>query len=161
LIRVSRLLNRPVICANKQAGFLQSVILDEAQRQIESLIIVCGLRGKSVVPARAISAISEEFILAAHIQKYTRGDERRSPCFIRDTSGLLVGRVSDYALNEETLKISAIEMIRGYLPAERRMRIWLFSYTVSETRLGELVVPLIQGLESMNQKEENACEYQQ
>ena len=154
VIRLSKLLNRAVICADIQAGFLQNVVLDESQKNVESLIVANGLRGKRVVPAQAITAVCAEFILVNAMQKYARGIERKNPSFVRDSCGLLIGRITDHALDENTLQISAIEMVRGYLPSERRQKIWLFTYTVSDSGSGELNVPVIENPESIDWKEE-------
>ncbi len=159
LIRVSGLRNRPVICQNRQTGFVQSLALNAAQTKVDALIVARGMRGKCTIPASAVQAITPEFILASHVRKYERRDEQASTQFVRDTSGLLVGRVSDYAVDEETLQIEAIEILRGYLPGERKDSVWLFSYAVSEIRDTELTVPVFQGFESIDEKEESACAY--
>lgn len=44
------------------------------------------------------------------VQRYKRKYEA-SPCsFVRDASGLLCGRVTDYALDDETFAVQAFEM---------------------------------------------------
>lgn len=160
VIRASRLLNRSVICSNKQIGVLQSIAFDKTLKKVEFLIIARGIRGKCISPANEISALSEEFILVASTQKYSRRIEEKKPSFARDTSGLLIGRTTDYAFDEHTMEVRAIEITRGYLPIERNKRVWLFSYIAHEKEPNELLVPLICDIESIKPKEESSCDYQ-
>lgn len=159
LIRASRLLNQSVICANKQAGFLQNIAFDKALKKVEFLIITRGIRGKCISPAGGISALSDEFILVTDIQKYSRRIEEKKPCFVRDTSGLLIGKTIDYAIDEHTMEVRAIEITRGYLPLERNKKVWLFTYTVNENESGELLVPPIHNIESSEQRGGISCDY--
>ena len=108
---MSILRNFSVICGHRQIGLLQNVSLDEAQKQVLALIVSCGIRGKRVILPKSIEAIGRGFIIARDIQRYNRAQETTPCLFIRDTSGLLCGRVTDYAVNEATLAIEAVEMI--------------------------------------------------
>lgn len=143
MIRMSSLRNCPVICQNRQIGFLQSATLDDRQIEVRALVVARGLRGKCILPAKAVEMISREFILAAYTQKYDRQCEANAYGFVRDTDGLLIGRTTDYALDDTTLSIAAIEVRRGYLPPESHERIWFFSYVAGEN--GELTVPAAAG----------------
>ncbi|MDO5299095.1 MAG: hypothetical protein Q4F18_06675 [Clostridia bacterium] len=152
MVRMSILRNYPVICGKKQLGLLQSISLDTAQKRVCALIVSCGMRGKRVVLPEDVESIADGFILAGRSQKYKRGLET-SPCvFVRDTTGLLAGRVTDYAIDEQTLGIEAIEMIPGYLPAERRNRLWMYAYVRPESA-PELTVPACLGSELIFSRE--------
>lgn len=160
MVRMSILRNIPVICENKQLGLLQSISLDSAQKRVLALIVSCGMRGKRVVLPEHVLSIADGFILADEVQKYKRAYETQLCSFVRDTTGLLCGRVGDYALCEETLCVAAIELIPGYLPGESRNRIWLFVYERPNEEAGELLVPISLGSELILSKEEvKSCVY--
>ena len=127
MIRMSALRNVPVICGEKQLGLLQAVSLDEAQKRVCALIISCGLRSKRMVLPEAVLSIADGFILAKRAEKYRRSMEKTPCAFVRDSTGLLCGRVTDYAL-DESLNVQAVEIMPGYWPSERRSRIWAFTW---------------------------------
>lgn len=160
MVRMSILRNYPVICGKKQLGLLQNVSIDAAQKKVCALIVSCGMRGKRVILPEHVLSIADGFILADQVEKYKRSAETAPCVFIRDTTGLLCGRVTDYAIDEKTLAIEAIEMIPGYLPAERRSRLWMFAYARSDETAGELTVPVCLGSELIFSREgTEACAY--
>ena len=93
MIRMSILRNFSVICGHRQIGLLQNASLDEAQKQVLALIVSRGIRGKRVILPESIEAIGRGFIIARDVQRYNRAQETTLCTFIRDTSGLLCGRV--------------------------------------------------------------------
>lgn len=161
MIRMSMLRNCPVICHERQIGLLQSISLDRAQKTVQALIVAGGLKGKCVIPAGGILAMTREFILVSHHEKYTRSSENTPFRFVRDTTGMLIGRVTDYLLDEKDLRVVSLEVMRGYLPGERRVRIWTYAYCASSRRADEAIVPFSFSLEPPDQREEAcACEFQ-
>lgn len=162
LIRVSVLRNFPVICDHRQIGLMQGVSLNEAQNQVRALIVSCGIRGKKLVFPDDIAAFGDSFILIRKASRYVRSYEASSGAFVRDTTGLLCGRVTDYAMDESTLEIQAVEMIPGYTGRERRCRIWVYTYVHSEHHALELSIPACIGSELRLTREGNeACAYRQ
>ena len=157
---MSILRNLPVICGHRQIGLLQSVSLNEAQNRVLALIVSCGIRGKRIIRPDSIEAVDQTFILVRDTQRYKRTQEA-PPCrFIRDTSGLLCGRVTDYAIDEQTFDVQAVEMTAGYLGQARRRRLWVYAYQRSENHVEELVVPACLGSELIFAREGNeACAY--
>ena len=155
MIRMSILRNFSAICGHRQIGLLQNASLDEAQKQVLALIVSCGIRGKRVILPESIEAIGRGFIIARDVRRYNRAQETTLCTFIRDTSGLLCGRVTDYAVNEATLAIEAVEMIPGYLGSARKKRIWVYDYQRSENHAEELIVPACLGGELTLTKEGN------
>ena len=153
LVRMSVLRNYPVISGNRQIGLLQSISLDEAQKRVCALIVSCGFRGKRVLLPQDVQSIADGFILASGTQKYRRELET-APCqFVRDSAGLLAGRITDYAIDEKSLCIQAIEMMPGYLPREQRIRIWVYAYARPDSAAPELIVPSSLGSELNYTKE--------
>lgn len=133
MVRISALRNRPVVFENRQIGFLQSVSLDQAQKRVQALIISRGLRGKCAILPADVTSISDQFILAERISRFDRSYETGLCGFARDTTGILVGRITDYALRENSMTVSAIEIMPGFLPPESRIRIWIFTYQRQNT----------------------------
>ena len=141
MIRMSALRNTPVICCSRQIGLLQSISLDEARKRVHALVVSCGMRGKRVVLREHVQAIADGFILADQADKYKRIYEKAGSPFVRDTTGMLAGCVTDYAVDEGTLEILAVEIMPGYWPPASRQRLWAFAYHRSEDPDGGLIVP--------------------
>ena len=157
---MSILRNFPVICGHRQIGLLQSASLNEAQKQVLALIVSCGIRGKRVILPESIEAIGKGFIIVRDVQRYRRIQETTPCSFIRDTSGLLCGRVTDYALDDETFAVQAFEMSPGYLGKARRTRLWIYDYRRSESHAEELIIPALLGHELTFAREGNEeCAY--
>ena len=143
---MSILRNFPVVLGQRQIGLLQSVSLNEAQNQVLALIVSCGIRGKRVILPESVEAIGKGFVVVRGVQRYKRKYEA-SPCsFVRDASGLLCGRVTDYALDDETFAVQAFEMSPGYLGKARRTRLWIYDYRRSESHAEELIIPALLGM---------------
>jgi len=155
MIRFSVLRNYPVICGSKKIGLLQSMYVDEEQTQVVALMITCGFRGRKWVHARHILAVSECFILIACTDRLDMNSKTQLYPFVRDTSGRLLGRIVDYAIDEQDFEILAVEMMGGYLPCERRQRTWIYEYKHSNPESNELIVPAELGLEPRSIKEED------
>ena len=141
MVRMSALRNTPVICCSRQIGLLQSISLDAARKRVHALVVSCGLRGKRVVLGEYVQAIADGFILAEQTEKYKRIYEKSGSPFVRDTTGMLVGCVMDYVVDEETLDILAIEVMPGYWPPASRQRFWAFDYHSADDPDGGLIVP--------------------
>lgn len=158
MVRMSALRNMPVILGKVRLGLVQSVGLDEARKRVQALIVSCGIRGKRVILPESVLSIGDGFILAEVSRRYHRSDEP-SPCpFVRDSAGLLVGLVTDYALDEKTLDVVAVEMKPGHL--SRMGRLWMYSYARQDAGSLELTIPACMGSELIGVREETeACEY--
>ena len=158
MVRMSALRNMPVILGKVRLGLVQSVGLDEARKRVRALIVSCGIRGKRVVSRESVLSIGDGFILVGDSRRYHRSDEP-SPCpFVRDSAGLLVGLVTDYALDEKTLDVVAVEMKPGHQP--RLERLWMFSYARQDADALELTIPVCMGSELIGVREGmESCEY--
>ena len=137
---MSTLRNVPVVLGQQRIGLLQSVCFDKELKRICALIVSGGVHGKRIVQAQHVRIITREFILVDCWAKHTRSDKQQISFFVRDTTGLLIGRVTDYAIETEAMRISAIEIVPGYLPRDLRKRTWICEYTFSE-HLGEVSIP--------------------
>ena len=132
--------NFPVIQEERQVGLLQSIRFDSARKRVCALVVSCGMRGKCVVPAQRVRMIADGFILIDGMEKYRRTDQQETWPFIRDTSGLLIGRIVDYAIDKRTMEVYAIECIQGYWFSDCTCRVWIYEYT-SMNVPDECIVP--------------------
>lgn len=149
MVRMSSLRNYPVICRDKQVGLLQNICLDAAQKRVYALIVSCGICGKRVVLPEDIVSLSNGFILVNQVRRYRRSFETASSTFVRDSTGLLVGYVTDYAIEESRMQVAALEMRTGYL--NRTNKYWVFTYTQTQSK--ELCIPACMGSELIGLKE--------
>lgn len=140
MMRVSVLRNSPVICQGKQIGLLQNVNLDMAQKRVDALVISCGIRGKKIAYTDDVKSIADGFILVNSIDKFRRSHKQSLHTFVRDSLGLLTGRVTDYAVSKDGMRIIAVEIRLGYFLPERKIRIWVYDYSYNELT-GEMIVP--------------------
>jgi len=156
MIKMSMIRNCPVVCAQKQIGLVQSLVMDSARIRVQALIVSGGLKGKRILPVQLILAIADDYILAKGFRNYKRSAEPALSSFVRDSKGHLVGYVTDYAFDERTFQMLAIEMITGYLPKERRNRIWLYTYHC--TTASDMIIPTPLNSEPIfSRKEEKSC----
>ena len=142
MIRMSMLRNVPVIEGEKQIGFFQSICFDQARKRVRAFVISSGMHGKRVVEAQHICLIANQFILVDGWSRYHRTDKQQTLLFVRDTSGCLIGCVTDYAIEETTMEVLAIEMVSGYLSKEGRMKDWIYVYSFAANS-DELCIPAI------------------
>lgn len=154
LIRMSKLRNMPVVYADRQIGILQGVCLEQSRKRVCAFVISSGLRGKRIVPTTCLRMIAEQFILIDGWCKYRRSDEQRGVLFVRDTTGLLIGHVTDYALDEKTMEILAIEVLTGYFPKECRDKEWHFAFSISQ-EMDAWIIPAYLHNQSCISKEGN------
>lgn len=142
MVILSMLQNTPVIEGSRQIGLLQGISLDPTQKRVRALIVSRGFRGKCLIPREDILSVSNGFILAGSLQRFSRKFDRIGCAFVRDTDGRLIGRVTDYAINPISFQLTAIAFSPGSLPPECFVRIWAYAF---EHRIGEphtITVPI-------------------
>lgn len=135
LIRMSALRNVPVVLGERQIGLFQDACFDRARKRVYALIVSGGMHGKRIVAAQHVLMLAREFILIDGWSKYRRKNKQQNLPFVRDDTGTLVGRVTDYAIDEKTLDVLALELVPGYLPAENQQKIWMFAYRAAGDEL--------------------------
>lgn len=154
MFRMSMLRNIPVICGEQQIGIFQSACFDKTRKRVCAFVISSGLHGKRVVSASHIRLIGRGFILVDDWSRYKRLDEQQTSLFVRDTTGLLVGRITDYAIDQESMEIIAIEVLPGYFPKEICIREWMYACSFSE-EANAWIIPVILQNQSCISKEGN------
>lgn len=134
--------NAPVVLSDSRIGFLQSVCFDPTRKTVCALIVAGGLHGKRIVRTENVHMIADGFILVNGHEKYHRERKQQMLPFVRDVTGRLAGRVTDYAVGRKTLDVIAIEVTPGYLPAENRNKVWVYAYSYNPEH-DELSMPII------------------
>ena len=147
MIRLSKLRNYPVVIGQKKLGLLHSVSLDKAQKRVYALIVTRGMRSKCIVLPDDVQAVSDGFILARRFAPYKKSMEEDRSVFVRDTSGMLVGRIADCMLDETDFRVIAFLMQTGY-SLHQRDCVWVYTYTRSE-HASELIIPACLGSEQV------------
>jgi len=155
MIRMNSLRNLPVICNGKQIGLMQEITLDDKQKQVNSLVVSCGIRGKRIIARNQIVSIANGFILAKNAEKYRYISGTNTYRFVRDTTGLLTGRIIDYALDRNTLQVYAIEIQTGYVKHSMHRKIWVYDYGQCRENRYELIIPASLGSELIISEEVN------
>jgi len=64
------------------------------------------------------------------------------PClFVRDSFGTLVGRITDYAIDDADFRVVALEMVNGYNMRRPKETYWIYDYTCCDPKSMELCTP--------------------
>ena len=152
--------NTPVVFNQRQIGLLQDACFDQTRKRVYAFVVSCGLRGKRLVPVQHVVLIGEAFILIDGFEKYHRTDKQQTTWFVRDTMGLLVGRVMDYAIDKQSMEVLAVEIVPGYGLRATRSCIWVYTYGIVMNGLMELSIPLnLSSQPCMFREGEDECGY--
>lgn len=149
MLRMSSLPGRPVILGQRRLGLLQNVLVDAAQKRVRALIVGRGFLGKCVVLPEAIVSITQDFMLVDGTRRFDRRLEPSGCLFVRDTQGLLVGRVTDFALEDGA--VVAAEICGGYGKAAPRF--WCYRFYPMQGHPDELMIPALLGRELIHSSE--------
>lgn len=157
MIRMSQLRNTPVILGEHQIGIFQSMLFDQTRKRVCAFVISGGMRGKKIVSVQHICALGEDFVLVDGWCRYRRSDKQQIAPFVRDTTGLLVGRVTDYAIDKKTWEVIAVEVLSGYLPHDWQAKSWMYEYCFAADS-DELCTPsVLYNQPSFSGEEYEAC----
>lgn len=160
MFRVNAVRNVPVIMGNKRIGLMMGLHFDLHAKRATEMVVACGLRGKRRIECKYVTGITDEFILVDDTAKSAPERGRINKAFAFDTTGLLVGSVSDYAVDESSMSILASEVTTRYHPGTYSRQIWVFDYEYIKT--GEILLPASIGCELIGtKKEEEICAWQQ
>jgi len=150
--------NTPVICEDCQIGIFQSVCFDKARKRVCAFVISSGLRGKRIIPIQHVRMIGNGIILIDGWKKYRRMDVQQTSLFVRDTTGLLAGRITDYAIDCESMEILAIEVLSGYHRKEICKRTWMYAYSFSEEADAWIIPVILHSQPSISKGGNQTCE---
>jgi len=146
MLKMSVLRNTPVIMNQKMIGVVQSLHLDMMQKRVCALSISCGLRGRRFIIPADVQNLANGFIIASKVYRRGQIESHHPTLFVRDSTGILVGCVTDYAISEKDMQLEAIEMRMGFLPREYRIRLWVIDFSYHPSK-HEIIVPVSLGCE--------------
>ena len=159
VIRVSAMRNMPVVMGERQVGLFHEACFDQTRKRVCAFVVSCGMRGKKIVSTPHIRGIADGFILIDARDRYRHSDGQSTSVFVRDTSGLLVGRITDYAIEPSTMEVMAMEMILRYSLRQNANRVWIYAYNQVQDG-DELSIPLDLSSQLLFSREENdICGY--
>ena len=136
-------LGLPVICGGKNLGRVSYVLPDDALRAVSGVYLYCGLTGSRFIGCDQLELIGDVAVLAHSSGK--RLQQNRPPLFRRALlpDGSRIGAITDVLLGENTLRIEALELSRGYLDDLTGGRAHVEQYTVQKN--GDVIVELMKG----------------
>lgn len=157
---MNSLRNTPIIMENKRIGLLSGMIFDLRDKRAKDIVAACGLRGKRRIDCQHIMTLADGFILVDDTTRSRLQLNCSKKVFAFDTSGVLIGCISDYAIDESSMRIIAVEVTTGYYPGKYMRRIWVFDFEYINSE--EILLPASIGYELMDLKKgENMCVWQQ
>ena len=112
---LKKLVGMPVIVGGKAAGSVMRGVLTEDGRALRGIVLRGGLRGTRWLPREQIELVGKLSVIA-------RGRPHRLPKAadyrlfrVSSADGARLGIVTDALINEETLRVSALEISGGPL----------------------------------------------
>ncbi len=146
---LKKMVGLPVIVNGKAAGSVLRGVLTEDGRCLRGIVVRGGLKGARWIPREQIELVGKLSVIAG-------GRPRRVPKAaeyrlfrVSDPDGARLGVVTDALINEETLRVSALEISGGPLDDLLSGRWYATAFhvqTAGET--GHVTVPL--GREEVN-----------
>ena len=139
MTRANRLIGLPVILDGAKIGVVDQLDFSPDARQISALTVQTnGLKSGSI-PACNVQLVGENAVLvtAAPVQ---RRSGRFVPGRVRDTSGLMLGIVTDVMVDETTLSVTALELSFGPIDDILTGRRWVKEFS-RDPKSGETIVP--------------------
>lgn len=129
----------PVVCRGKRVGRAIRAELSEDMTRLQGIWVGAGLRGTRYIPAEEIQMLGQVAIMADSLG--TRRRMTASPLFQRATAtnGIRLGAVTGAEVDEISLRVTALELSRGFWDdlLTRRQRISRF--TASRDR-GDIII---------------------
>lgn len=139
---LKRMIGMPVIMDGKAAGSVLRGVLTEDGRGLQGIVMRGGLKGARWLPREQISLIGELSIIGSgKTCKVPRAAQYRL-FRVSDTEGARLGIVTDALLNEETMRVAALEISSGPLDDLTDGRWYATAYTVqSHGDTGHVTIP--------------------
>ena len=133
----------PVILDGEKLGRVSYVLTDEPLRAVDGLFLYCGIAGSRFIKCSQLDLIGEVAVLANSRGK--RMQANRQPLLRRAYSpdGQCIGAITDALIDEQTLRIEALELSRGYLDDLTDGRTRIRQFTVQSN--GDVVVEASEG----------------
>ena len=133
----------PVVCAGKKLGRISCVLPDSRLESVSGVFLHCGLAGSRFIGCAELDMIGDVAVLA-----HSAGIRRPTPerPFLRraySPDGRRIGAITDAVIDEETLRIEALEFSRGYLDDLTGGRLHIRQFRVRQN--GDVIVESSEG----------------
>ncbi len=140
---LKKMVGLPVIVNGKAAGSVLRGVLTEDGRALRGLVMRGGLRGTRWIPREQITLVGRLSVIATGkpLRMPRAADYRLFR--VSNTDGARLGVVTDALINEETLRVSALEISGGPLDDLIDGRWYVTNYHVRPMgAMGHVTVPL-------------------
>ena len=134
----------PVIVNGKQRGNVLRGVLTEDGRKLRGLVMRGGLRGTRWVSREQITLVGKISVIADGKASRVPKDASYHLFRVTDSDGTRLGVVTDALFNEETLRVSALEISGGPLDDLIDGRWYATAYHVQPMgETGHVIIPTI------------------
>ena len=138
--RLNEVIGLPVMCGGQRMGFVSALCLSPDAHDVIGLNMQRSFRGGIFVPESGIRRLGERFVEIDRPQaQKTRPGAKFAPAC--DTQGMQLGLITDAAIDEQTLHVTALEISFGPLDDLIGGRRWVHRFTAEE-HTGRIVISL-------------------
>ena len=127
-MRLGRILGLPAVFGERVVGHVERAVPDETGQQVMGFVIRRGLGGAKWADRSAVSVLGDVSVVLG--EKPGRVPKGRDACLsaVKDEGGLTLGRVTDWWICKDELRITALEVTLGLLEdltsGRRRVQKW-------------------------------------
>lgn len=132
------LLGMPVVQGGRRLGRVAYVLPDESLHQVLGLYMHCGLTGSRFIERAQLDLLGDVAVLAHDAGRRMQLNQR--PLLRRALSpdGQRIGAITDTLIDENTLRIEALELSHGYLDDLALGRTHIRQYSICKN--GDVIV---------------------
>jgi uncharacterized protein YrrD len=138
MTRTNRLIGLPVILDGEKLGVVDSVSFSGDGKSVSEITVQSAKLRSGCLHGEDIQLIGERAVIAS-AKPYGRC-HKFQPKMVRDTSGLMLGIVTDALVEEDTLRIAQLEISFGPIDDILTGRRWVSEFCVNGIT-GETIVP--------------------
>lgn len=109
------LLGMPVLRADQRLGQVSYVLPDDELRQILGLYMHCGLTGSRFIEGSQLDMIDDVAVQTRALGRRASFNQRPLLRRALASDGRRIGAITDALIDEDTLRIEALELSHGYL----------------------------------------------
>ena len=127
-VRLGRILGLPAVCGGRVVGHVERAIPDETGQQVTGFIVRRGLGGAKWADRSTVTVLGDVSVILGEKPVRIRRGSETSITAVKDESGLTLGRVTDWWISRDSLRITALEITLGpledMLSGRRRVAQW-------------------------------------
>lgn len=139
---MKRLIGLPVIYGGKQIGTVERGVVCANGKMLRGLMVRSGLRSARWIGAESIALIGQLSVLCTSPPVRPPRDSAFRLFRVTDANGLRIGLVTDALLDEETLRVTALEISSGPVDDLLTGRFFATSFDVKRCGVtGHVTIP--------------------